>query len=195
MLDNAQQVSLEEKRITRYKVAVPLLILGMVSIFMVFAAFTSAYIVRQADANWLTFDMPTPFFISTLIIVLSSITLYYSNSGVKNNNFNRIKQGLLATIILGFGFVISQVYTYDYMMDQGLYFVGTNVSSSFMYIITGAHLVHIVSGMIALFVSYYKATKNKYTSEEHLGLRLTSLYWHFLDALWIFLLLFLLFIR
>ena len=195
MLENAHQVDFQEKRAIRYKVAIPLLILGMVSIFMIFAAFTSAYIVRQADANWLTFDMPTPFFISTAIIVLSSITLFWATSGVKTNQYNRIKMGLLATLVLGLAFVIAQFYTYSYMTEQGLYFVGTNVSSSFMYIITGAHLVHIVSGIIALGVSYFKATKNKYTSEEHLGLTLTSLYWHFLDALWIFLLLFLLFIR
>ncbi len=191
----ASAVELEERKAIRQKVGKPLLIVGMVSIFMIFAALTSAYIVRQADGNWLTFDMPMPFYISTLFIVLSSLTMVWSTRSVKSGNQQSMAYGAGLTFLLGLGFVISQFYSYAYMVESGLYFVGTNVSSSFMYVITGLHLAHIISGLIAVGVSYVNAKRGKYTAEDHLGLSLSAMYWHFLDVLWIYLLLFLLFIR
>lgn len=191
----ASAVELEERKAIRQKVGKPLLIVGMVSIFMIFAALTSAYIVRQADGNWLTFDMPMPFYVSTIFIVLSSITMMWSTRSAKNGNLQAMTKGVGLTFLLGLGFVISQFYTYAYMVESGLYFVGTNVSSSFMYVITGLHLAHIISGLIALGVSYLNARRGKYTADDHLGLSLSAMYWHFLDVLWIYLLLFLLFIR
>lgn len=191
----ASAVELEERKAIRQKVGKPLLIVGMVSIFMIFAALTSAYIVRQADGNWLTFDMPMPFYVSTIFIVLSSITMMWSTRSAKNGNLQAMTNGVGLTFLLGLGFVISQFYTYAYMVESGLYFVGTNVSSSFMYVITGLHLAHIISGLIALGVSYLNARRGKYTADDHLGLSLSAMYWHFLDVLWIYLLLFLLFIR
>jgi cytochrome c oxidase subunit 3 len=157
----ASAVELEERKAIRQKVGKPLLIVGMVSIFMIFAALTSAYIVRQADGNWLTFDMPMPFYVSTIFIVLSSITMMWSTRSAKNGNLQAMTNGVGLTFLLGLGFVISQFYTYAYMVESGLYFVGTNVSSSFMYVITGLHLAHIISGLIALGVSYLNARKGK----------------------------------
>jgi len=188
-------MEVEERRAIREKVGRPLLIVGMVSIFMIFAALTSAYIVRQADGDWLTFDLPVPFYTSTMLIVLSSITIWWATRSAKHNNAKQVTLGVALTLFLGLGFVVSQFYTYSSMMDAGLYFVGTNVSSSFMYVITGLHLAHIISGIIALAVTLAKAKSGGYTADNHLGLSLTAMYWHFLDVLWIYLLLFLLFIR
>lgn len=188
-------MEVEERRAIREKVGKPLLIVGMVSIFMIFAALTSAYIVRQADGDWLTFDLPLPFYSSTILIVLSSLTMWWATRSVKQNNLQQVSTGVALTLFLGLGFVVSQFYTYSYMMDSGLYFVGTNVSSSFMYVITGLHLAHIISGIIALSVTLTKARTGAYTANNHLGLSLTAMYWHFLDVLWVYLLLFLLFIR
>jgi len=192
-MNSAMEV--EERRAIREKVGKPLLIVGMVSIFMIFAALTSAYIVRQADGDWLTFDLPLPFYSSTILIVLSSLTMWWATRSVKQNNLQQVSTGVALTLFLGLGFVVSQFYTYSYMMDSGLYFVGTNVSSSFMYVITGLHLAHIISGIIALSVTLTKARTGAYTANNHLGLSLTAMYWHFLDVLWVYLLLFLLFIR
>ncbi len=192
-MDSAMEV--EEKLQIREKVGKPLLITGMVSIFMIFAALTSAYIVRQADGDWLTFDLPAPFYTSTVFIVLSSITMWWATKSVKTNNQQGVSLGVGLSLLLGIGFVISQVFTYNFMIETGLYFTGTNVSSSFLYVITGLHLAHIISGIIALTVSFINAQAGKYTAENHLGLSLSAMYWHFLDVLWIYLLLFLLFIR
>lgn len=192
-MNSAMEV--EEKIAIKEKVGKPLLITGMVSIFMIFAALTSAYIVRQADGDWLTFDLPAPFYISTLLIVLSSISMWWATNSVKSNKQQGVVVGLGLSLLLGLGFVISQVFTYSFMIESGLYFTGTNVSSSFLYVITGIHLAHIISGIIALFVSFVNARAGKYTADSHLGLSLSAMYWHFLDVLWIYLLLFLLFIR
>jgi cytochrome c oxidase subunit 3 len=192
-MDSAMEV--EEKLQIREKVGKPLLITGMVSIFMIFAALTSAYIVRQADGDWLTFDLPVPFYTSTVFIVLSSIAMWWATKSVKVNNQKGVSIGVGISLLLGIGFVISQIFTYVFMIETGLYFTGTNVSSSFLYVITGLHLAHIISGIIALIVSFINARAGKYTAESHLGLSLSAMYWHFLDVLWIYLLLFLLFIR
>lgn len=188
-------MEVEEKLQIREKVGKPLLITGMVSIFMIFAALTSAYIVRQADGDWLTFDLPVPFYTSTVFIVLSSIAMWWATKSVKVNNQKGVSIGVGISLLLGIGFVISQIFTYVFMIETGLYFTGTNVSSSFLYVITGLHLAHIISGIIALIVSFINARAGKYTAESHLGLSLSAMYWHFLDVLWIYLLLFLLFIR
>jgi len=84
---------------------------------------------------------------------------------------------------------------YGDLVESDLYFVNTNVSVSFLYILTFMHLLHLFGGLIALVVSYVQAKKNRYTSDSKLGLELTSMYWHFLDGLWVHVLLFLLFIR
>lgn len=189
------QVELDEKKQMRQRVAKPMLWVGIVSITMVFAALTSAYIVRQSNGEWLTFDMPQPFFISTVFLVLSSITMWLAQQAVKRDALKRVTQYVLLTLLLGVGFVAAQIFTYDYMVDQGYYFTGTSVSSSFLYVITGLHALHLISGIIALLVTYVKARQQRYSSSDYLGLSLTATYWHFLDVLWVYLLLFLLFIR
>lgn len=188
-------IQLEEQIAIRNKVAKPLLWVGMVGISMVFAGLTSAYIVRQAAPDWLTFDLPKPFFISTLFIVLSSVALVWAKLAVKNKQQSQLVFALAAANILGLAFVIAQFYTYNFMVEAGYYLVGTNVSSSFLYILTGLHLAHIFSGNIVLAVTLVQAMRKKYTSDSHLGLSLSATYWHFLDFLWIYLLVFLLFIR
>lgn len=191
-LDSTQ---LDEETLHKKRTRKPLMIVGMVSIVMLFAGLTSAYIVRQADGNWLTFDLPMPFFISTLLIVASSVSLWWAGRSAKKNDFQGITRGLGLTLLLAIGFIVSQFLGYNSLIDNELYFVNTNVSVSFLYIITFAHLLHLLGGVIALLVSWAKSLKQKYNSENKLGLELTSMYWHFLDGLWIYLLLFLLFIR
>ncbi len=192
---SATSMRYSEDRAHKERTRKPLMIVGMVGIVMLFAGLTSAYIVRQADGNWLTFDLPTPFYTSTLIILLSSATLWWAQKAVKKNDFTSVKRGLGLTLLLSLAFVVAQFIAYDAMVEQGLFFVKTNVSVSFLYILTFAHLLHLVGGVIAISVSWAKSLRNKYTADNKLGLELTAMYWHFLDALWIYLLLFLLFIR
>jgi cytochrome c oxidase subunit 3 len=120
-----------------------------------------------------------------------------SQQAVKKNNFNLVKWGILATIILGVVFGIIQFEAWTYLIEQKIFFAGknANISGSIVYVITFIHFLHVAAGLLALIISFVKSLKNKYTAENYLGLTLTSLFWHFLDILWVFLFLFLIFNR
>jgi cytochrome c oxidase subunit 3 len=179
------------------KAAKPLLWVGIVSIVMLFAGFTSAYVVRADNGNWLVFQLPSAFYLSTAVIITSSITLYLSHQAAKQNNQKRIVLGLILTFILGVVFTYLQFSGYQELLSQKIFFAGksANASGSFLYLITFMHLLHLFVGMIALLVTLKNGIKGRYTSENTLGLELCSIYWHFLDFLWVYLFLFLYFIR
>lgn len=188
-------IRIEEQKEIQTKTAKPLLWVAMAGMTMIFASLTSAYVVRQADSDWLTIELPTPFYISTAIILLSSITLFLADFAGNKNNQLAIKIWLGVTFILSLAFVYSQFYAYASMVDQGLYFSGTNISSSFLYALTFVHLAHVFGGNITLFVTFIQSIRNKYSSTNKLGIELASWYWHYLTGVWIFLLLFLLYIK
>lgn len=187
----------EEKRITREKVAKPLLWIAIVSMIMAFGALTSAYVVRMEKGDWLHFEMPQMFYISTALILVSSVTMNWTLSAAKKNDFKNVKLGALLTLLLGLGFVYCQFQAWGVLVDQKIFFAGrySNASGSFMYALTGLHMAHLVAGIIALMVVSVKALKERYNSGDLLGIRLCALFWHFLDVLWIYLFLFLLFVR
>src|SRR5688572_21829581 len=126
----------EEKRITREKVAKPMLYLAMGSMFMLFAAFTSAYIVRQKKGDWLQFDIPQIFYISTAVILISSVTMNWAMASAKKNNFRDLKLASFVTMLLGAGFVICQVMGWNVLYSQKIVFAGkySNASGSFFYV-------------------------------------------------------------
>ena len=172
----------------------PLLWIGIVSILMLFAGLTSAYIVSKADGGWLQFELPKMFYLSTVIIIISSISMNYALISAKRNNINNIKIALAFTLILGLGFVFSQFMAWKTLVGQEVFLVG-NVSGSFLYVLSGMHLAHLAGGIISLSVVLSEALKEQYNSQNKLGLELCSIYWHFLDVLWVYLFLFLVFTR
>ncbi len=187
--------NMDESRLIKQKTAKPLLWVGLVGITMIFASLTSAYIVRQAEPDWLSIELPQPFFISTGIILLSSVALIIAARRVKASDYNGTSIWLGITLLLGIGFVIAQFYTYSYMVKEGYYFVGTNVSSSFLYVLTGLHLVHVAGGIIALAWVFVRSLQKYYSADNRLGIQLASTYWHYLAVLWIYLMLFLMYIK
>ena len=188
-------ISIEEQGIIRSKTAKPLLWVALAGMTMIFGSLTSAYVVRQADSDWLSFELPSIFYISTAIIILSSITLIIADFAAKKNNQSGVKMGLALTFLLSIAFVISQFEAWSQMMDQDLYFSGSGISSSFLYVLTLVHLLHIFGGNITLLVTLINGYKGKYTSKNKLGIELTSWYWHYLTGIWLFLLIFLLYIQ
>lgn len=183
-----------ENNSTRGKTLKPLLWIGIVSILMLFAGLTSAYIVSKADGGWLQFELPKMFYLSTVIIIISSISMNYALISAKRNNINNIKIALAFTLILGLGFVFSQFMAWKTLVGQEVFLVG-NVAGSFLYVISGMHLAHLAGGIISLSVVLSEALKEQYNSQNKLGLELCSIYWHFLDVLWVYLFLFLVFTR
>ena len=190
-------IDAEEQRIIKERTRKPLLYAGIVGISMVFAGLTSAYIVRQADADWLEFELPNAFYVSTLLIVLSSIAMYFATFSIKKGNNTGLVIGSGLAFLLGIGFVFAQFHAYDVLVENGFHLTGkdTSVSSSFLYVLTGAHLAHLFGGVIALGVVFIKSVLKRYSKENKLGVELAAIYWHYLDFVWIYLLLFLLFIR
>lgn len=186
-----------EIREAKRKTAKPLLWIGIVSIVMLFAGLTSAYIVRADNGNWLVFNLPDITLISTAIIVTSSLTLFVAQRAIKKDNMGLTVIGLVVTLLLGFAFFYTQLEAWKQLTAQGIYFIGkdSNAAGSFLYLIAAVHLAHMVGGLIALSVSLTKALLKKYSSADYLGIELTAIYWHFLDALWVYLFLFLYFYR
>lgn len=197
-----------------------LLWLGMISITMLFAGLTSAYLVRQGEGKWVSFSLPQLFIISSIIIVLSSLTMQWALSSVKKNNIKNLKTGLLITLFLGCGFVVTQYFAWTELYHNGIVFTGRisdiktdfnyvpvgtetaadvgdtgNVAGSFLYVITGLHVVHVLAGLIALIIVFSRALLKKYSIEDYNGVRMCAIYWHFLDGLWLYLFFFLLYIR
>lgn len=187
----------QEQRQVKEKVSKPLLWIAMVSMMMLFGAFTSAYWVRRGKGDWLDFDLPQLFYISTAVIIISSVTMNWTLASAKKNDYKGMKIASLLTLLLGIAFVICQFMAWGVLVDQKVFFAGnqSNAAGSFLYVLTGLHLAHLAFGLIALLVVWIKSILHKYNSENLLGIRLCAIFWHFLDVLWIYLFLFLLFAR
>jgi len=185
-----EELQLNEKafqEVKRKKVAKPLLWFGMVSIVMLFAGLTSAVIVRKADGNWNSFELPDIFLYSTIALMVSSITMFLSLQFAKKNNQSGIKWSLVATLILGISFIMMQLEGYEQLVEMEVFFTGAmqNASGSFLYIISALHIAHLSGGLVALLITIFNAYRGKYESKNLLGLQLCSIYWHFMDALWL----------
>jgi cytochrome c oxidase subunit III len=170
-----------------------LLWFAMISMVMMFAGLTSAYVVSSSRADWLTdFKMPSAFFISTLVIILSSVTFYLAKKAIKSNKRQITSQWLLATLVLSSIFVVLQFVGFGQIIDSGYFFTGSEstITTSFLYIVTILHMAHLFGGLIALLVIIYNHFKQKYNAAQTLGIELGEMFWHFLGILWILLFLF-----
>jgi len=162
----------------------------MGTIVMLFAAFTSAYIVRQSEGNWLNFELPSILYFSTAILIISSATMHWAYISARRDNMAMLKVATGVTLLLGIFFLLAQFSGWRSLVEQGVYFVG-NPAGSFLYILTGLHALHIVSGLIFLLILLYSVINYRVHSKRMLLMEMGSTYWHFLDILWVYLLIFL----
>lgn len=197
-----------------------LLWFGIISILMLFAGLTSAYMVRQGEGKWVQFALPKLFIVSTVIILMSSVSMQWAVISARKNELKQLKIAVFITFLLGIGFVVFQYLAWSDLVSQGIYFVGRvkdittnftyvpagnenvneaaemgNVAASFLYVITGLHVAHLLGGILALSVVLVKSIRGWYSSSNYNGVVVCSIYWHFLDALWVYLFFFLLYIR
>lgn len=165
---------------------------GIASILMMFAGFTSAYIVKKDQSNWLEFSLPPIFWVSTMVILLSSLTIYLAAKSFKARNMVRYRALLTITAALGVLFVVLQWTGFKYLAERGVKLIGSgsNAAGSFLGVITGVHMVHVLGGVIALLVMFIKAYSNRKKSYSAIPIEVMSIYWHFVDALWIYLFIF-----
>lgn len=167
--------------------------LFIVTVVMIFAAFTSAYIVKQAAGNWEYFELPQTFAWSTGIIVLSSITLHWAYIAAKRDNLVQNQIALGVTLLLGIAFLISQFTGWQELVRMRVFFTGGNPSGSFVYVLTAVHGLHLISALLYMIVMVVKAIMYKVHSKNMLNMEMSATYWHFLGGLWVYLYLFLLF--
>jgi cytochrome c oxidase subunit 3 len=162
--------------------------IGIFAIVMTFAALTSAMIVREGVAlDWQHFQLPKVLYLNTLILFFSSWTLETALAKLKEDE-NRFSEGmtwLCTTLALGGIFVIGQVIAWRVLAGQRL-FLATNPSSSFFYVFTAAHALHLIGGILGLGYMIYKLNRTR-SDTRTTGIRATSLYWHFMDGLWVYL--------
>ena len=188
-----------EKELTvgRKKSAKPMLWVSMISMVMFFAGLTSAYVISMRRDDWVTFELPDAFYISTVLIILSSITISISQRLIKKDKRELSIAFLLITFVLGIAFVWQQYAGFEDLRSAGLLFTGptSTVSTSFIIGITLMHAFHVFAGIIVLLVVIYNHFNHKYTSDDVLGFELGAIFWHFIDVLWIYLFFFFYFIR
>ncbi len=172
------------------------LYLAFASIMMMFGALTSAYIVKHAAGNWLEYTMPVHFYYSTAVLLTSSICLHFSYKGFVNNKEGLYKGLLLIAFILGNLFMVLQYQGWISLFAVGVD-LKANVSGSFLYLLTGLHVVHILGGVAAMIVAMIHAFSLPYivTEKRKVRYQLVIQYWHFVDILWIYLLAFLMFVK
>ena len=175
-----------------------ILLFAMVSMTMMFAGLTSAFVVSRSRVDWLkSFELPTAFYFSTAVIIGCSVTFHLAKLAIKKNKQAATTMLLLSTLALGILFVILQFVGFGQIVENGYYFTGSesSITTTFLYIVTIVHLMHLAGGLISLLIIIYNHFKQKYNSSQTLGIELGAMYWHFLDFLWIYLIVFLYFFK
>ena len=178
--------------------------IAMASISMAFAGLTSGYMVREAQGNWRYYHLPVVFTYSTVVIFVSSITMILGVRAFKARHMPRYRMMISATLVLGILFGVLQ-YTGFYELYHQLQQVringqvlneaatvrlNGNPSESFLFIIAGLHLAHLLGGIIALLIVFFRAFRTRVKTYNATGLEIAASYWHFLDVLWIYLFVF-----
>ncbi|MBL4593685.1 MAG: cytochrome c oxidase subunit 3 [Flavobacteriales bacterium] len=190
----AENISYKED--IRRKTSKPLIWIGIVSIIMFFGGLTSAVVVSQGGGEFLRINMPFAFTLSTFVIVLSSVAFHFGLISIKRGNYTIAKISIVATIIFGLLFVLTQYLGWVALYESGVYATGkeSTQESSFLYLLTALHLAHLAGGLISLIVVLVKTLKEKYSIDNVLGMQVSITYWHFLGGLWVYLFFFLKFI-
>ena len=191
------ELNQDEVRLKIIKAKKMMLLFCLLSISMTFAGLTSAYIVSKARPDWLKdFDLPLSFTISTIIIILSSLSMWLAKKSVFKNEIKNANKWLLITFSLAIFFIFLQISGFNSIINQGYFFTGaqSTVTTSFLYVLTALHLLHLFAGLIVLIVVLANNHKEKYIKEK-LGFELAVTFWHFLGGLWLYLFVFLYFFR
>lgn len=171
---------------------------GIISLLMGFAGWTSAYIVSSSREDWSSdVSLPDSFLYSTIVIIISSITYMLAKKAIKDGENASGTKWLWITLGLGVLFIFLQFSGFSQMVAQGYYFTGptSSIKVSYVFLIAMVHVVHVVAGMISLLVVLYNQNKGKYSKENFLGVTLGATFWHFLDLLWVYLVLFMFFVK
>ncbi|PYS38893.1 MAG: cytochrome oxidase subunit III [Acidobacteria bacterium] len=163
----------------------------LTAIIMLFAGLSSAYIVLRGVPAWQNIELPWLLWPNTTILLLSSVAIDISRRAVRRGDLQSMKRWLASGGILGVAFLVGQLAAWRQLVNAGVYLPST-LQSGFFYILTGLHGLHLLGGVIALGLVLAKALKNRLTAFNYEPLKLCAMYWHVMDALWVYLFLLLL---
>ncbi|WP_343592241.1 cytochrome c oxidase subunit 3, partial [Flavobacterium sp.] len=183
-----------DEQAQKSKSAKLILLFAMVSMTMMFAGLTSAFVVSKSRADWLKdFQLPSAFYWSTAVIIACSVTFHLAKKAIQKDNRSTVTSLLLGTLALGILFIVLQFQGFGQIIEEGYYFTGqgSSITTTFLYVVTVTHLLHLAGGLISLLIIIYNHFKQKYNPTQTLGIELGAMYWHFLDLLWVYLFLFL----
>jgi len=193
--ENVMEITVEQtqqrKRIHPHKFT---LWVAIGSIIMMFAGLTSAYIVKSNQAGWQSVGMPHIFWYSTATILLSSLAMQMALRSFKQRDMNQYRLLIAGTLALGVTFVILQWLGFRQLWNSGIQFKGSSGGGQFLYVIAGLHALHVLGGLIALMVMFVKAFLGRTKLYGSVPVEMMATYWHFVDFLWIYLLIFFLWI-
>jgi cytochrome c oxidase subunit 3 len=185
----AQLMSVQRKKIHPHKFT---MWIALGSIIMMFAGLTSAYIVKRDLPGWAPVELPKVFWYSTGVILLSSLTMQMALKAFKERAMSQYRILITATAVLGIGFIALQAVGYLSFESHGIHLTGrgSNASHSFLLAIGGLHAVHVLGGVIALLVMFFRAFSMTSRNYSAVPVEIVSTYWHFVDILWIYLFVF-----
>lgn len=168
--------------------------LFIITIVMLFASQTSAYLVRRAEGNWIEFAVPTIFYWSTGVLLISSVMMFLAQRFARNDDFSKLRLAISMAFAFGIAFLCMQYFGWQELQSEGVYLKG-NPSGSFLYVLTGLHAFHLITGLVVLLFALNAAFKMKIHSKSLVQIEVCSTYWHFLDLLWVYLFVFLIYFR
>lgn len=169
--------------------------LFMITVVMMFGAFTSAYLVRREAGDWMQFRIPGIFLLNTCVLVVSSLTMHMAYLWAKKDEVVKMKYAILVTVALGLLFMgLQMIGAWASLMDIHVYLGGkeSNPSGSFVYVFFIVHVIHLIVGVGFLLYLFREAVKFRVHSKSMLTMEMSATFWHFLDLLWVYLYVFLL---
>ncbi len=182
----------QRKRIHPHKF---ILWVAIASIVMMFAGLTSAFIVKSNLVGWRNIEIPSVFWYSTAAIIASSITVQMALRAFHLREMKKYRMLIGTTLFLGILFIVLQCLGFKSLWDQNIKFTGSAGAGQFLYVIFGLHAIHVLGGVIALLVMFFKAYFGKIKLYSAVPVEVAATYWHFVDILWIYLLVFFIVIR
>jgi cytochrome c oxidase subunit III len=167
----------------------------LATVVMLFASLTSAYLVRRANGDWEVFELPSLFYWSSFLVMLSSVTMHLAYRAAKQNILQRTKLMAGITSAIGLLFLVAQGMGLGQLVAKGVHFSFDHPAGSFVYVLAGLHGAHLISGVIFLLIVWNSARQLKITSKNSAQIEMCATYWHFLGGLWLYLFAFLLYFR
>lgn len=157
----------------------------LTAIIMLFAGLSSAFIVLHGVPTWQNITVPRLVWANTLILAASSIAAEFARSAIRKDHQNIFRQWLIISGFLGVVFLIGQYFAWRQLVHAGVY-LSTTIHSSFFYLLTGVHALHLIGGLIGFGIVVQRAFANRLSAANHEPLKVWALYWHFMDVVWIY---------